>query len=140
MLVEILVPLGICVVLPVLIVWFVTRVRINSDNKRTQIIIEAIKANNSIDTDKLAAALSKPKKSTWDKLTFRFQWGTIFTLIGIAFIVISIIFYFTQIIGGEEFLGYLTIAVICISFGVGFLLSFVIGKRLLRNPEKERER
>ena len=40
--VAILVPLGICVVLPVMIVWLVTRARQNETNKKTEIMLKAI--------------------------------------------------------------------------------------------------
>ena len=39
--VAILVPLGICVVLPVMIVWLVTRARQNETNKKTEIMLKA---------------------------------------------------------------------------------------------------
>ena len=42
-LMNILVPLGVCVVLPVLIVWLVTRVRKNETDRKAEIMIKAIK-------------------------------------------------------------------------------------------------
>ena len=54
----ILVPIFICVVLPVTCVWLVVRKFINADNRRSEVIIEAIKANSGIDADKLAEAMA----------------------------------------------------------------------------------
>ena len=45
---AILIPLGVCVALPVLIVWLVYRSRTNKDNRRAEVLIEAIKANGGI--------------------------------------------------------------------------------------------
>ena len=59
----ILVPIFICVVLPVAIVAIIYWERVNNDNKRTQVLIKAIEANNDIDADKLAEALAKPRKT-----------------------------------------------------------------------------
>ena len=82
-LVPILVPLGVCVALPVLIVWIVFRTIKNNDDKRAEVLIKAIEANNGIDADKLAEALTKPRKSPRQLLTLRLLRGCIFTFIGI---------------------------------------------------------
>ena len=67
LLISIIVPIGICVVLPVLIVWFVTRARINRDNRRTELLLEAIRRNDHIDPEVLADALSKPECTERDR-------------------------------------------------------------------------
>lgn len=87
----ILISLGICVVLPVMIVWLVMRVKINSDNKRTEVLVEAIRANNNINTDKLAEALTKPKLTFRETMMRRLLCGCIFSFIGLAFIIYGFI-------------------------------------------------
>ena len=42
---DIFLPLGVCVVLPVMIVWLVTRARQNETNKKTEIMLKAIEAD-----------------------------------------------------------------------------------------------
>ena len=59
---QILVPIFVCVVLPVAIIAIIFGASINSDNKRSQVLIKAIESNCDIDADKLAEALQKPKK------------------------------------------------------------------------------
>ena len=54
MLAEILIPISVCVILPIAIVSIISYVRMNSDNQRTQVLLKAIEANNNIDDDKLA--------------------------------------------------------------------------------------
>lgn len=46
---EILLPLGVSVVLPVLIVWLVTRARQNEINKKTEIMLKAIESGVAMD-------------------------------------------------------------------------------------------
>ncbi len=82
--IAVLVPLGICVVLPVLIVFFITRISTNSDNKRAEVLIKAIECNANIDADKLTEALSKQKKTPMELLNIRLLRGCIFTLLGVA--------------------------------------------------------
>ena len=48
---DLLVPLGICVVLPVMIVWLVMRTRQNETNKKTEIMLKAIESGATIDAD-----------------------------------------------------------------------------------------
>ena len=82
----ILVPIFICVVLPVAIVLIVFLYNMNSDNKRAQVLIKAIEANKDIDTDKLAEAFSKPRRSPREILNLRLLRGSIFTLCGLGFV------------------------------------------------------
>ena len=91
----ILVPICICAVLPISIVLIFYLSQMNSDNKRAQILIKAIENNNGIDADKLADALKKPekKKTPLELLNLRLLRGCIFSLIGIALMIIGIVCY-----------------------------------------------
>lgn len=84
MLEDILVPIFICVVLPVSIVFIIYRAATNSENKRAEVLIKAIEANNTIDTDKLAAALKEPEKSERELLNQRLLRGCMLTFVGIV--------------------------------------------------------
>lgn len=84
-----LVPIFLCVVLPVAIVAIIYWEKINSTNKRTQILMKAIEANNDINADKLAEALSKPRKSAREILNGRLLKGFIFTLVGVVCLLIE---------------------------------------------------
>ena len=48
---DIIVPIGICVVLPVMLVWLVTRVRRNEIDKKTEVMLKAIESGATIDSD-----------------------------------------------------------------------------------------
>lgn len=74
---DILVPIAICVALPVLIVWLVSRRSINADKLRTQVLIEALQHNADLDADKLAEAMRKPQKTPEQIRTFRLAFGLI---------------------------------------------------------------
>lgn len=82
--IAVLIPIFICVVLPVLIVWIVFRAAMNNDNKRAEVLIKAIEANNGIDADRLADALGKPRKTAREILNLRLLRGCIFSLIGLG--------------------------------------------------------
>lgn len=88
---DILVPIFICVILPVSIVLITSLTKINGDNKRSQIIIKAIEANREVDTDKLIESLKKPQKSSREILNARLQRGWMYSLIGAVLSVFSFI-------------------------------------------------
>jgi hypothetical protein len=86
-----LVPIFVCVVLPVSIVLIVFLTDINSDNKRAKVLIKAIENNNAIDANKLVEALKKQNKSAQEILNLRLLRGCIFLFIGLALTIVSII-------------------------------------------------
>ena len=90
---QILVPIFVCVVLPVAIIAIIFGASINSDNKRSKVLIKAIESNCDIDADKLAEELQKPKKTALEILNLRLLRGCIFSLVGIAVCIIGIIAY-----------------------------------------------
>lgn len=88
---HVLVPIFVCVVLPVAIVGLVVAAVINSDNKRSKVLIKAIESNSGMDADKLAKALQKPKKNAREILNLRLLRGCMFSFIGIALCVVGIV-------------------------------------------------
>lgn len=67
---SIIVPIGICVVLPVMLVWLVTRVRRNEIDKKAEVMIKAIESGVTIDSDLFKEA-PKKRKSTKERLLNR---------------------------------------------------------------------
>lgn len=84
-----IVPIGVAVVLPVMVVWLVCRAITNRDNKKAQIVMKAIEANSNIDVDKIAEALSNTEKSAEQVLQLRLLRGCIFTFVGVALAIFS---------------------------------------------------
>ena len=90
---EILVPIFVCVVLPVCIVGIYYASTAYSAKKRSEVLIKAIEANNTIDTDRLADILcgeGKKAKTPAEQLAGRLLGGSIFSLIGLVLIALSI--------------------------------------------------
>ena len=133
-LVGIFVPLGICVALPVLIVWLVMRMKINADNRRSQVLIESIRTNDGADTDKIAEALIRPRRSTWEKLTRKILRGSVYSAMGLFFLILAIVMSAnTDDYSPKEFTGMYFISCALLGVGIGFLVSYFVGKNLLKN-------
>lgn len=136
-LVALLIPIGICVVMPVLVIWLISRISINADNKRAEVLIEAIKSNGGIDAYKLAEAFSKPRKTALEVLNKRLLYGCIWTLLGIMSAICALIFANTMPWGDIQY-PLMIISGLCLSLGIGFLIVyFATRKSVLDNPDKK---
>lgn len=134
-LVTILVPIFLCVVLPVAIVAIIYWEKINSTNKRTQVLIKAIEANNDINADKLAEALSGQRKSAKEILNGRLLRGCMFSLIGVVCIFVE------YVCGGVSIAPRESLGItggICLAVGISFLVVYFVTRRqALCSEEKE---
>ena len=125
----ILISLGICLALPVLIVWLVSRVRINADNKRSEVIIQAIQANNSIDADKLTEMFASRKKTFPELMLNRLLKGCIFAFIGLAFIIYGFISLGSPQLWEDGGPAYFFVGCILMGIGISYFIVYFIMKR-----------
>lgn len=125
---SIILPIFICVVLPISIVLIFALTNINSDNKRAQILIKAIESNNSIDANLLSESLQKPKKTALEILNLRLLRGCIFSLLGLLFLIIVAIMSWSG--GHDSDTIYCTLMTGGASFAVG--ISYLIVYRVTR--------
>ena len=128
-LVSILVPLGICVALPVLIVLIVFWAQVNADNKRAMVLIEAIKANPDTDTDALAKAFAKKRKSPREILNSRLLKGCIFSLTGLVITIANLCFYWGNDIELDDFAPLLILGLILFVIGISFLIVYFVTRK-----------
>lgn len=125
----ILVPIFVCVVLPVSIVWIIFSTARNSDNKRADVLIKAIENNANIDADKLAEALNKKPQTPRQLFISRLLRGCIFTFIGVALALWSLY----GGLGREA--GSLSFILSGLSFALG--ISYLIVSYVTRKSFKE---
>ena len=133
--VDTLIPISICVVLPISIVWIVMRTAQLRDRQRADIIIKAIETNNAIDANQLTEALSKPRKAPrtpLQHLNLRLTIGSIFTLLGVMLSALT-----ACIAIDEPVFAYFlaVICIICLSIGIGFLISYKSMRKQLKEEK-----
>ncbi len=136
-LVAILIPLGVCVVLPVLIVWIIGRVRKNETDRKAEIMLKAIENGVAIDPEMFKAAPKNKsiKKDLLDKLN-----GACITgLIGVAFLLI---FFFGREWADNFFptAFYLIAGGVLVAVGIGLFISYFTGKKLLAKEIEAEEK
>lgn len=118
-----LVPIFVCVVLPVAIVAIINHTKMNADNKRADILMKAIDSGNMIDADKLADALRKPQKSAQEISNTRLLRGCMYTLIGLFIVIVGLVNFCT---GADFESDPVTIPMLCGTISLGIGISYLV--------------
>ena len=127
---SVLVPIFICVVLPVSIVLIVFLTAMNSDNKRAKILIKAIEAGNGFDADKLAEALRKPQKSPREILNLRLLRGCIFGFIGLGLVIVGLASYACgSLFSADPVTVPLFLGAPCLAIGLSYIIVYVVTRK-----------
>lgn len=124
-LVQILVPIGVAVVLPVAIVAIVFRSALASERNRKEIVLAVLEKNPDIDVEQLMKNLKKSEKLIKEKLLARLEHGCLCCLMGVAFMLL----YFFLGVQGEDFI--VVVGAALIAVGIAFLISYFVGRRML---------
>ena len=116
---------GVCVALPIVIVWMVVRARTQRMDKKMEILMKAVENGQQVDPALLVTAETGGKKNSLKKnILNRLLVGACLTISGMLAIVLFCIY------GGVKIEPYL-IALICLSVGIGFLISYFVGRNFL---------
>ena len=123
-LIEILIPIGVAVVLPVAIVAIVFKSALASDRNRKEIILAALEKNPNLDVEDLVKRMKKSNKLIKEKLLARLERGCLCCLMGVAFVLL---YFFLSV--QNEFLIITGAALIAV--GIALLVSYFVGRRML---------
>ena len=129
--------IGVCVIMPIIVVWMNNRTSQNETNRKTEILLKSIESGASIDPDFLKS--QHKEKTLKEKLLGRLTGACIVTAVGvslcIAILVLSLVGYTDSfIITNFTIFGCVAIAV-----GIGLFISYFVGKRMLSNELKAEE-
>ncbi len=127
--ITVFLPICICCILPVTIVWLICRRWINNDNRRADVLIEAIKTYNGMDIDRLVETLAKPNKTPAELLNLRLLRGCIFTLVGLALTVVCVVICLNC--GGmTDPAGiFMVLGAVSVAIGVSYLITYFVTKK-----------
>lgn len=130
---DLIAVLGICVVLPIIVVILVTRAKTNATNRRAEIAMAAIEKNTDVDLEEFFRKMNPPRRSIKERLLNRLLLGCIFTLFGVG--VYIAIFVYNMNVGGfdrDMFIDLSNVAVPSLGIGLAFLINYFIGRRILK--------
>lgn len=137
---EILVPIALCCVLPIMIVWLITRRRINETNARTQIALAALEKNPDLDIEELLKKVSRHGKLLKEKLLTKLLWGCLTTLLGLGLIGFGIFLRENQLGGTDDSLTAICFGLVSLGVGIAFLVNYFVGKKMLAKEIEAEEK
>ena len=137
---ETIVPIGICVILPIIIVWLIMHRKTNETNRRTEVLLAAIEKNPDMDMEDFIRKMNPKTKTTKERLMNRLLWGLVFIAIGTS-LLLSALYQDYQ---GGAALDYFPIysgSGCLLLIGISFVAVFFISKRMLaKEIEAEEEK
>lgn len=136
---ETIVPIGICVILPIIIVWLIMRHKTNETNRRTEVLLAAIEKNPDMDMEDFIRKMNLKTKTTKERLMSRLLWGLVFIAIGAS----SLLSALYQDYQGGTSLDFFAIYSGCgcvLLIGISFVAVFFISKRTLAKEIEAEEK
>lgn len=137
---SVIIPVCVCVVLPVLIVAIIALTRRNADNRRAQVLLRAIDAASNgphpIDIGALVKALDRGRGWRSDRtpahlLYARLQRGCIYTGIGVCMLIYGALSHDCE-------WAWYSMTAVFLPVGAGYLITyFASRKRVLAREDKE---
>lgn len=136
---ETIVPIGICVILPIIIVWLIMRRKTNETNKRTEVLLAVIEKNPDLDMEDLIRKMNPKTKTTKERLMGRLLWGLVFIAIGTSLLLSAL--YQDNLGGaGPEYFPIYCGSGCLLLIGISFVAVFFISKRMLAKEIEAEEK
>ena len=131
---ETILPIFVVVVLPVMVVWLVTRARLKKNEQKMAVLVKAIE--NGVDIDPaLLVSETEGSRNTKMKLVRKLTTGVICAIIGLAVLICTQLDAFEGVAGIEMLY---IIGGVLIAVGAAYILAFFVGRKYLA-PEIEAE-
>ncbi len=145
---DIIVPIFICVVLPVAIVWLIARTRQNETNRKAEIMLKAIEAGVPLDMTQFEPAKKqKANKSIKQDLLEKLNGACITGLMGIGFLTLGILRVVNTDFGRNTLLNdfwlnkfWLPAGCVLLAVGIGLFISYFVGKKMLAKEIEAEEK
>jgi hypothetical protein len=136
------VPVFVCVVLPIMIVWLVARTKQQEINRKAEIMLKAIDAGVPVDMKQFEPVKKKGPKSIKQDLLEKLNGACITGLMGIGFLTLGIIRAINPQFGLNTFLNkwWLPAGGVLLAVGIGLFVSYYVGKKLLAKEIEAEEK
>ncbi len=125
-----LISIGICVALPISIVYLILKRNIISENNKKEIILAALEKNADVNIEELVKKTSAPDKLLKEKLLKKLQWGLMTIVLSIGLFIYAIF---------VELKLYVICSVALLAIGVSLLFTYLMGKKMLAKEMEAEE-
>jgi hypothetical protein len=128
---DILVPIAVACVMPIMIVWFIIRKKMNETNSHTQIVMAAIEKNPDIDLEELLEKISPKKQLLKEKLLSKLLWGSIITFLGVGLTGFCIVQGYIGGMPTAALQQFSLFGAVLLGIGIAFLVNYHVGRKML---------
>ena len=136
----IIVVIGICVVLPLMVIWLINKRKNHEIDKKTEVLIALLEKNPDLDPvevmNKLNMSQETNNKTLKQKLLENLYGGLMMTLMGLVILVLHLM---GMVSFGSKAIGLFCGGVI-MAIGLAFLIYYFVSKRVLRNELEAEEK
>ncbi len=136
---SVLISLGMCVVMPVMIVWLVMRARENETNKKTEIMLKAIESGAKLETSLFQT--NQSAGTIKERLLKRFSNACVTSMLGIIALAGGIYFstqFGWQLYDSPSFI-IVFVGGILFAIGIALFIAFFVGRKMLEKEIKAEE-
>lgn len=132
---EMLIPIAICVVLPLVLAWLYYRNRQHTTDKRSEIVMAAIEKNADIDVQDFLSKLNPPQKSFREKMQMALHaellWGSMLTIAGgmACLVILCLVIFFG--FKDDDIPAICIFGLVPLAVGAGLLIAHFNGKKML---------
>ena len=136
----ILIPIACGCVLPIFIIWFIIRCKMNESNNHTKIVMAAIEKNSDMDIEELLKKVTPKQKLLKEKLLNKLLAGSVITLIGVVLLGFGA---FWGYVGGsdpDDIEIAACFGLVLLAVGIAFLVNYFVGKKMLTKEIEAEEK
>lgn len=130
--------IGICVIVPIMVVWLNNRKEQNETNKKTEILLKAIESGATVDTDILKP--QKKEKSIKEKLLARITAAFIVTSIGLAICIATVIMSYTGGVTSNNLSFFIFYGAVILAVGIALFIVYFVGKHMFAKEIEAEEK
>lgn len=134
-----LIPIGVCVVLPIVVVLLNTLKARNETNKKTEVMLKAIELGATIDTDLFKTQLT-PAKTIKEKLLARLTAACIVSAIGLSICITTLLLSYIGGVPTRIIQSFIVIGGIILAVGIALFVVYFVGKRMLAKEIEAEEK
>ena len=132
---TVILPICVCVVLPVLIVFIVGRVRQNETNRKTEVMLKALENGTPIDPEFFKSPKkAKKARTTKEKLLDNLTGACVTGGLGLAFVLLGAL----GVMDNGSFM--ITAGAVLLAIGLANLVVFIIGRNMMSKEIEAEEK
>lgn len=138
--IALLIPIACGCVLPIMLVWFSMRRKMNETDQRTKIILTYIEKNPQLDIEDLMNKLQPKQRLLKSKLLGYLMWGMLALLTGVGLLGFGIYLNCNNYGGSNDPFAATCFGCVLIAVGIAFLVNYHVGKKMLAKEIEAEEK